>query len=69
MQNTELIRLISDTCMSIPYAKNSYIELTKLQLLSFRTNFSNNFRQLLKQVLCLWRKQMFVYIDEDFALN
>ena len=28
-----------------------------------------NFRQLLKKVLCLWRKQMFVYIDEDFAIN
>ena len=28
-----------------------------------------NFRQLLQKVLCLWRKQMFVYIDEDFAIN
>ena len=28
-----------------------------------------NFRQLLKKVLCLWRKQIFVYIDEDFAIN
>ena len=27
-----------------------------------------NFRQL-QQVLCLWRKQIFVYIDEDFAIN
>ena len=26
-----------------------------------------NFRQLLQKVLCLWRKQIFVYIDEDFA--
>ena len=25
------------------------------------------FRQLLQKVLCLWRKQIFVYIDEDFA--
>ena len=28
-----------------------------------------NFRQLLQKVLCLWRKQIFVYIDEDFAIN
>ena len=27
------------------------------------------FRQLLQKVLCLWRKQIFVYIDEDFAIN
>ena len=27
-----------------------------------------NFRQLLQKVLCLWRKQIFVYIDEDFAI-
>ena len=27
------------------------------------------FRQLLQKVLCLWRKQIFVYIDEDFAVN
>ena len=27
------------------------------------------FRQLLQKVLCLWRKQNFVYIDEDFATN
>ena len=27
-----------------------------------------NFR-LLQKVLCLWRKQIFVYIDEDFAIN
>ena len=26
-----------------------------------------NFRQLLQKVLWLWRKQNFVYIDEDFA--
>ena len=25
------------------------------------------FRQLLQKVLCLWHKQKFVYIDEDFA--
>ena len=29
----------------------------------------DNFRQLLQKVLCLWRKQIFVYIDEDFAIN
>ena len=31
----------------------------------------SNFRQLLQKVLCLWRKQIFVYIhvDEDFAIN
>ena len=28
-----------------------------------------NFRQLLQKVLCLWHKQIFVYIDEDFAIN
>ena len=28
-----------------------------------------NFRQLLQKVLCLWRKQILVYIDEDFAIN
>ena len=28
-----------------------------------------NFRKLLQKVLCLWRKQIFVYIDEDFAIN
>ena len=28
-----------------------------------------SFRQLLQKVLCLWRKQIFVYIDEDFAIN
>ena len=28
-----------------------------------------NFRQLLQKVLCLWRKQIFVYIDEDFSIN
>ena len=28
-----------------------------------------NFRQLLQKVLCLWRKQIFVYLDEDFAIN
>ena len=28
-----------------------------------------NFRQLLQKVSCLWRKQIFVYIDEDFAIN
>ena len=28
-----------------------------------------NFRQLLQKILCLWRKQIFVYIDEDFAIN
>ena len=27
------------------------------------------FRQLLQKVLCLWLKQTFVYIDEDFAIN
>ena len=31
---------------------------------------AENFRQLLQKVLCLWRKQIFVYIlDEDFAIN
>ena len=28
-----------------------------------------NFRQLLQKVVCLRRKQIFVYIDEDFAIN
>ena len=28
-----------------------------------------NFRQLLQKVLCLWHEQIFVYIDEDFAIN
>ena len=28
-----------------------------------------NFRQFLQKVFCLWRKQIFVYIDEDFAMN
>ena len=28
-----------------------------------------NFRQLHQKVLCSWRKQIFVYIDEDFAMN
>ena len=28
-----------------------------------------NIRQLLQKVLCLWRKQICVYIDEDFAIN
>ena len=28
-----------------------------------------NFRQLLQKVLCLWDKQIFVYKDEDFAIN
>ena len=28
-----------------------------------------NFRQLLQKVLCLWRKQIFVFIDEDFVIN
>ena len=47
--------------------------------LIFRNNFlpsilpkyvvEKNFRQLLQKVLCLWRKQIFVYIDEDFAIN
>ena len=27
------------------------------------------FRQLFQKVLCLWRKQIFVYTDEDFAIN
>ena len=27
------------------------------------------FRQLLQKGLCLWRKQIFVYIDEGFAIN
>ena len=28
-----------------------------------------NFRQLLQKVLCLWSKQISVYIDEEFAIN
>ena len=28
-----------------------------------------NFRQLLQKVLCVWRKQVFAYIDEDFPIN
>ena len=28
-----------------------------------------NFRQLLQKVLCLWCKQIFVYIDEVFSIN
>ena len=28
-----------------------------------------NFSQLLQKVLCLWPKEIFVYIDEDFAIN
>ena len=28
-----------------------------------------NFRQLLQKVLCLWRKHIFVYIDEYFSIN
>ena len=28
-----------------------------------------NFHQYLQKVLCLWRKRIFVYIDEDFAIN
>ena len=28
-----------------------------------------NIRQLLQKVLCLWHKEIFVYIDEDFAIN
>ena len=28
-----------------------------------------NFRQLFQKVLCLWPKRIFVYIDEDFAIN
>ena len=30
---------------------------------------SGVFRQLLQKVLRLWRKHIFVYIDEDFAIN
>ena len=26
-------------------------------------------RQLLQKFWCLWRKQIFVYIDENFAIN
>ena len=28
-----------------------------------------NFRKLIQKVVCLWRKQIFVYIDEDFEIN
>ena len=28
-----------------------------------------NFHQLFQKVLCLWRKPIFVYIDEDFPIN
>ena len=28
-----------------------------------------NKRQFLQQVQSLWHKQIFVYIDEDFAIN
>ena len=28
-----------------------------------------NFRQFLQKVLCLWRKQIFVHIDEDLAVH
>ena len=28
-----------------------------------------NFSQLLQNLLCLWHKEIFVYIDEDFAIN
>ena len=28
-----------------------------------------NFRQLHQKVLCLWHKEIFVYIVEDFAIN
>ena len=27
------------------------------------------FRQLLQKVCCVWHKQIFVWIDEDFAIN
>ena len=48
--------------------------------LIFRNNFfifnlfvmkvvEENFGQLLRKVLCLWRKPIFVYIDGDFAIN
>ena len=33
------------------------------------TVVEENFRQLLQKVSCLWREQIFVYIDEDFAIN
>ena len=32
-------------------------------------SIQEHLRQLLQKVLCLWRKQIFVYIDEDFAIN
>ena len=28
-----------------------------------------NYRQFLQEVQSLWRKQIFVYIDEEFAIN
>ena len=28
-----------------------------------------NFRQLIQKFVFLWRKQIFVYIDEDFEMN
>ena len=28
-----------------------------------------NLRQLLQKFLCLWLKQIFVYLDEDFAIH
>ena len=28
-----------------------------------------NFRLLFQKVLCVWPKRIFVYIDEDFAIN
>ena len=27
------------------------------------------FRQLLQKVCCVWHKQIYVYVDEDFAIN
>ena len=32
-------------------------------------SIQEHLRQLLQKVLCVWRKQIFVYIDEDFAIN
>ena len=32
-------------------------------------SIQEHLRQLLQKVLCLWRKQIFVYIDEDFGIN
>ena len=28
-----------------------------------------NLRKFLQKVRCLWRRQIFVYIDEEFAIN